>query len=693
MLIRNNQIGRKTEEIIKRYLFNGTYPKLKSITNELSTWMENHIPGTPSFKSHKIYKKDITNSTEFNNQMTAIEKDISDVYEASITQQNQLMRNFTQGEIAREKIRHDIDQINKELDQLISMSKYADNKYIHEDIISFENLSTIDIKRTDASVDISKRQVTLKERNIQSKRIIVDSSKVVTNVLQSHTGLYYVQPVKYAFDDSINTAWWSKVTTKETNSKNKMELEIVIPFNDVTEINTIEFTPHHTKEMYVTLEYSSDNNSYSSISTVTDIKILEPTSWTFKNTKMRYLKIRIKKYQYDELEGKNWVYYFGAKNIAIYKKSYEAESYIYTNKLSLPSNSKSLSISSDKTKRVGTDIGYEICFNPEAKETEQIWHEIDDYENKSNGKTKSIEINNTETVSVSGRKVIETGELVNGIRSYKLLKNDGSSIFTPDNTGNNTFTSFSNAKLYKGIHQWKREHTYKEFNGDVPLNSMWDTLYREKANMIDTDYFIKTNSLPFNKSNENFYRFTICVYSIVERQMPLSIQLTGISNKELKKRLGSYSIYCNQKRLVSVNEEVTLNFVNGWNEIQILIHLGDVTTRKDLPLNEMPDNFIIGKTNLVTEQYVRADLFPMELISKESLFYNISPLNHDYFAIDQQQVILNYYPNDTIFELIYDEEKQTGDGGIPYLLRAKLSRSEDDDSITPILNDIRVRTI
>lgn len=692
MRIRNNQIARKTEEIVKRYLFNGTYPKLKSITNELSIWMEKHTPGTPLFKSKKVFKKDLTSSEDFNEAMNNIETDITDAYDASIYQQNQLMKNFTQGEIMRERIRHDLDAINVELDKYIAMSKYADTKFVHENIVSFENANSVDMEQTTADLDLHNRQVTLKERNIQSKRIIVDSSKVTTSVLQSHSSIATVEPMRYAFDDSINTAWWCKVSTKETNSKNKMELEVVIPLGDLVEVNTLDFTPHHTKEMYVSLEYSKDNIIYSPISTVTNAKVLEPVKWSFKTTKMKYLKIRIKKNAYDEMQNaKAFIYYFGAKNIAIYKKSYEEESYLYTKVMDLPAKSKQLSVSASGTKRTGTDVNFAVCFNPMANDEDKLWHEVDDFNNKSNGKAKSIEINNIDTVSVSGRKVIETGEIFNGIRSYKILKNDGSSIFTPNNGGVTSFSEFLNAKLYRGVQQWRREQTYKPFIGDSPVNADWDTLYREKGNLISSDYFIKTNSLPFKQSQDNYYRFTTCIYSNTDRQIPMGVELTGISNKAIKKRLGSFSVYCNQSRLVSVNDEVTLKLTNGWNEIQVLVHLGDVAHRRDLEEDETPDSFLLGKMNIVAEAYVRADLFPMTLVDKQSLFYNISPLNHNYFAIDDQQVIINYLPQGTIFELMYDN-KDLSDETIEYIVRARMTRSSDDESATPILNTIRIRT-
>lgn len=692
MIIRNNQLAKKTEAIVKKYLFKGTYPQLKSITNELSIWVESHLPGTPTFKSKKVFKKDITNSDDFNEQTSAIEEDITDVYNASIEQHNQLMKNFTQGDIIRERIRFDIDEISNELDKLLILSKYADKNYIHEDVITFNDLSDIDIIRTDIDVDITNRQATLKERSIQSKRISVKEQNVEVKVLQSHTSVSTIEPISYAFDDSINTAWWIKVITKEINSNNRMEAEIIVTFDELTEINTLDFTPHHTSEMNVSLEYSLDNDTFNPISTVSNQKVTEPIKWSFKTTKMKYLKIRIKKNQYDDINGQGYLYYFGAKNIAIYKKSYEPEGTLYSKKLALPANSKQLSIESTKNNRSGTKLEFEVCFNPDQDKEFQIWHKVDDVNDKKATASKSISINDIELVNVSGRKVIETGEIINSVRAYKILKNDGSSIFTPDNKGVSTFSDFMNAKLYRGIHQWRREKTYVTFDGEIPLNAQWDTLYREKANLIDTDFFMKSNSLPLGQTKDNFYRYTICINSATDRQMPLGIELVGITNKEIKKRLGSYSVYCNQQRLVSVNEEVTLKLVTGWNEIQILVHIGDVSKRTDLLPDEVPNYFLVGKSNFVAEQYVRAELSPMIKTTKESLFYNVSLMNHGYFAIDDQQVILNYLAKDTIFELIYDN-KDLSTAAVPYIIKVKMSRNADDESLTPIIKDLHIRTI
>lgn len=692
MLIRNFQIARKTEQIIKKYLFQGTYPKLKNITNELSDWLREHNAGSPTLKVKKVFKKDITNSNDLNEQIESIDEDLKDSYNAAIIQHNQVTKNFTQGEIIRERFRHDIDEMNNRIDNLLSLSTYADSKYIHQDIISFENANNIDVKLSDADIDLMNRQVTLKERTLQSKKIRVAAEQVTLSVDSAYTSIENLEPISNAFDDSINSAWWAKVVTREHNTNNQMTLATVINLQQETEINTIDFIPHHTKEMFVTVEYSLDNVSFMPINSLSNNKVNGPIKWNFKTIKAKYLKIKVKKNGYDDITGQGNIYYFGAKNIGLYKKSYEEESYLYSKELQLPANSKQLSIVADKIEKSNTEIEYEICLNPNTLKDNQKWQKISDGNNKNSSIAKAIKINDIDTISVSGRKVIPTGERINGVASYKILKNDGSSIFTPENKGVSTFSDFLNAKLYRGIHQWRKEKIYVEFNGDTPINAEWDRLYREKGNLISTEYFMKTNALPLDKGKENFYRFTICVYSTINRQMPLAIDLVGMSNNELKKRLGSYSVYCNQKRMVSVNDEVTLNLVDGWNEIQILAHIGDVVQRNDFKEDEVPPYFLIGKTNFVEESIVRADLFAMELTTKESLFYNVSPLNHDYFAIDQQQVLLNYEAAGTVFELIYDN-KDLSKKSIPYKIRAKLKRDADDESATPIIKNIKVRTI
>lgn len=691
MKIKSLQVTRKTEEIVKRYLLGGTYPTFRTITKELSDWLQGHTPGVPSFVYRKIQKKSLSNSERFNEDLHRIDQDVKDSYEASIYQSNALMQNFTQGQIERDKLRHELEKVNNQIDELLTISKFAESKYVNEQIIGIEDMSLLNIKDSTADIDLAKKEVTLRERKLSSRRVQINPNQVKLEILQPYHSHDTLEKLTYAFDDSVNTAWWETVRTKEMNVNNKMELALIVSFADLTALNTIEYLPHHTKEMTVQLEYSTDGIAYTPIVKQTEEKSVNLRTWRFPTIKARTIKMRFTKYQYDERALDAYVYYFGAKNISMYEKSYEEESVLYSQQLNLPKNAKNLSILTEEENAEGTFIEYEVSLNPSELAEERIWHRMDSGDKTNSSYAKAIQLSNLEPKKVEARRSVATGEIVNGMQSFKLINQNGKSIISEDENQVESFSALSNAKLYRGLHQWKRERIYVPFNGDMPLNYQWDKLYTEKANLIKRDYYLKGNNLKFNAGTDNFYRFSICIYSNNSRQLPLGIQLVETVLNGVKKRLGSYSVYCNKNRLIPSNDEVTLSFERGWNEIQILYHLGDVLRRSDITVNEMPEGTYLGKLNIAGESMVRGDLLPMVLTEKNNLFHNISPRNNDYFAVDERQVILNYQPNNTVFQLVYDEEK-TAQVEMPYIIRATLKRAAGIDSITPRLKRIRIRS-
>ena len=116
MRIRNLQVTRKTEEIIKKYMLGGKYPTFRTITGELSEWLQAHMPGVPSFNFRKIHKKSTSSSNRFNEEVDQIDEDLRDAYSATIDQTKETMKNFNQSEVERNRVRHELNTISSEID-------------------------------------------------------------------------------------------------------------------------------------------------------------------------------------------------------------------------------------------------------------------------------------------------------------------------------------------------------------------------------------------------------------------------------------------------------------------------------------------------------------------------------------------------------------------------------------------------
>src|SRR5690606_83916 len=115
-----------------------------------------------------------------------------------------------------------------------------------------------------------------------------------------------------------------------------------------------------------------------------------------------------------------------------------------------------------------------------------------------------------------------------------------------------SFEDIIDPKLFRGINQWKCESVYLPFNGDIPINSQWEQINNTSPQSIYLSFFMKGNRLSCDRpqdSSNNFYRFTTCIYSEQEKGIPLSISVLQSLTSGHRKRLGSYSVYLNKKRL------------------------------------------------------------------------------------------------------------------------------------------------
>lgn len=151
-------------------------------------------------------------------------------------------------------------------------------------------------------------------------------------------------------------------------------------------------------------------------------------------------------------------------------------------------------------------------------------------------------------------------------------------------------------------------------------------------------------------------------------------------------------MYCGKKRLVPSNDEVSIELIEGWNEIQVLLHIGDLINRADLSTLSMPSSMNIGKINLSAEKLFRADLKPLTITEEGNLYRNVSVLNNDYYAIVDREILLNYDAQGTNFQLVYNEQRRE-DVTTNIIIRATLKREDNILGITPKIKSIRVRSM
>lgn len=700
MGIRKIQVTRTIENVIKRYLFDGRYPTLQTITHHFSQWLRENTPGAPGFNPIKVLRKQKSSSEDYNKNVDMIYQDISDAYTATIEQGKQIMSDFNYVETERGKMEHELAQLANQIDELMMMANNTDYRYFDGQVISFENMSQVNQSKSSVLINVQNKELTLKENAINSNRIIINPANAKFNVLKPYDATKVLELLDYAFDDTINTAWWQVVKTKQLDTQ--MTAELVIIFDQEESINMIEYLPHNGSAVDVKIEYTLDGTGFTSINQQGEVdRITGIKSWVFQEEKVKGIKFVFTKTEHDDQSSGFYQYYFGAKNIAIYKKNYLSKGIMYSNPIEFNENVQTISMYAEHEVPFNTDIRYEIAlYEDDDKPLEElIWHPISSSDETKPRYAKFVDLNMKETRVVESQRAEATGEIINGMKVFRLLKDNGDGLvseeITDDQTGETqeTFDDIQNPKLFRGINQWKRERTYRPFDGKIPLNSHWEEAWTKNPQNIRVKFLAIGNRLSLSRDDggvsDNFYRFTTCIYSDQPKSLPLSISVMQTLTSGLRKRLGSYSVYLNKKRLSPSNDEVTLDFVQGWNEIQILYHWGNMEERKDLSANMLPSISYVGKFNFAAETKVRAELNYMEYLDTHSLYSNVSPNNNNYFSIYERQIVLNYLPEDTIFQLVYETNKDLEKHNT-IIVKAELERNIETPSITPKIKRIRL---
>lgn len=670
------------ERIVRYYLVHGRYPTLQTITYHFSQWLREHVPGAPSFTPLHVLRKSKSDADSYNENVRLIHDDISDAYQATIEQTTKVMSDFQFADTERSKIYHDLMAIAKKIDQLLLVNSAGGEVLMEQ----FTDMSRVDKTRSSVFVDVINQAITLSENKRDTEKILLVGSQAKFNPLTPNVKSAALESTNNAFDDDINSAWWQVL---KTSGPGTVRGELVVKLATDTELTEIEYVAHHGKPVLIQVETSTDGTTFSPLPGKNNQKtVVDSDVWSFPKMTVRAIKFVYEKKEHDDNSAGVYNYYFGAKNISAYCKSYLGSGTLITNPFVFETqNLNMVSLKASHDIPYNTSIDYAVALMQDRQDfSELVWYPISSQDDSAPKYAKVVEFNMRGVKYVEFNKSEATGQIINGMQVFKLANDSG------DGTLPESFDAIHNPLLLRGINQWRRERTYVKFDGTVPLNSTWQEQLTNRPDQVITDYLPIGNTLSLRRSNggpnDNFYRFTACIYSEENRVEPLSLAVIQ-TVADTRKRLGAFAVYVNSERMVPTNEEVTMTLKVGWNEIQILYHWGDMQLRRDFTQSELPNETYLGKFNFMKETKVRADLAPMTYVDTHSLYHNISPNNHDYFSISESQVVLNYKPQNCIFQLSYEVDTEDAANN-QIVLQAVFNRSEDTPYLTPKITALQL---
>lgn len=662
MRIKKIQIEKQAELIVKSFLQDGVYPSFRLIRSHLSKRLVGYKLGKPTFRYEPVKGK--TNVSQLNQQFFAISEDLTTAFEAMILQKNAIVTHFSEGEVMRQKIENRLRKVNKRMNKLL-VETGSKNRYLQTETISFEDMQGIDMSESDAFVDVKEGTLKLNEQNDLSNRVNIKRQDINIHVDTPYTKMIEHGKKENIINDNLNESWMAEILTDRLNDQQEMKVSIVMSVS--APFNRIAITPHHVGDVEVSVYYEVQDGAYQKLG---NKEVYEASDNIYINTEKietNSIKIELTKRGFDDNIAKGYRFYLGLRNIVLESVSYESTSEIYTNALPIPVHATQMGgkLELDVNNETSATMYVAIHNQPEVNKKELKWQEV--YTTKTPLPQQTlVEITTLVEERESARRTIAYGEKGEGIPLNKLVKSNGESLFAKEH-----LLDIEDPRLYRGVGQWKSEGIYAPFTGEIPLKATWEQKRKEKKSSVVINYQHRGNDLHYSGKDLNMYKFSICVYGKREERLPIALlNITGV-----------YSLYINEERIVTSNNEALCLFKEGWNEIAIYIHIGDIKKRKDLHKDEIPYGFSIGKLDILYFLTQRAEMRPMNYVTKDNLLYNVNLLDDDSYTIIDKEILLISPVKDIEHQLVYSVKKDTEQKWLH--VKIVLERKRERQDITP----------
>lgn len=678
MSIKQERLKQVVNDIIKEELQKGKFPSSQTVLWKISKNLQEYNLNEPQNKLRIARTNYAINPDDYNTSIDEITSDLNIIYECLLEFQNKAMKSFDQFEIEKKRYEYQVDNLEKELKEIISANTGRTFKKSVYDI--FTDMEHVDFSGTDANIDINNKEATIAKANGQSNKLYLDSGTKVSFSIpatQNVVSKTATGDINNILNNMENMVWQQEI---ETNVQNEITGTLLIEFPTAISMNQIDISLHSIKESTLMIEVSKDGEVWSALPRYrTPIKVLDKISLIFPAITAMKVRILISKDEADKLivskDKSQYIYLYGIKNISFFQASYKKMSTLLSNVFNLDDGNiftiDKVSLVAETDIPNGTSINYYIALDSDNPQWIPISHE-DDPHPKYN---KVIDFHNIETAypeiftfesTISIENVRQLNNLnVNGVKFYKL------------GTVSDKMIIPGTERLFCGKNAWKVDTYTLEHNTDyIPSASDWiGKSYNTEYNKVSGKPGVVASNKAFD-INTNV-RYSCSVYSSDEQ------------------KVASHKLICNLPCAIYMNGEliytgipdgdvdVDYYFKRGWNDIIILTYTSGTSLILD-----------IGMDILKKGQRMYATGTPYKLVSLFDLQYNIRNNRQNVYAItyinDEAVLVLNNYITDIDYEFFYKYTTQANTK-TKILVKAELIREESITQLSPKLKSYTLR--
>jgi len=460
MSIRNTQIKKAIDKIVKNHLKSNVSPTKEALAGDMYEYFNANEPGLPTFKGLSVNKKTVTSSEEYYKALDEIEWDLEVLFEDLLQKNEKLINRQISQDVKRKKIIKKIDEIKAELEETKEvMQEYNENIILDEYAFTDYNKYTDD---STAFLDLKYDNLKLKPLLYKTSTRFIENITLDDYSPQGRMNTEEVAGLENARNDYENDSWILKVEPEDGLEEDieQASVSLLVKLANETFINQIELISNAAEEEIVDIQLSQDKKEWINIFNATGRQTLkERLMYYFEPIKAKYAYITIAK-NFTEIDDRD-IYIFSLRNISFYDMKYDNNNYIESNVRRLPSRHTidKIKLEADEYVPDGTSANYYINIYQEDGEKDQ-YSVVPSNRQAAADENKIINLINTSEYSVELQNNIEKHHIEELDRHNKRFYRINEEFERLSDDIIDTEVS-----LFKGIEQWEKQ-AYQHYRPD-----------------------------------------------------------------------------------------------------------------------------------------------------------------------------------------------------------------------------------
>ena len=319
------------EDLISVLITAGSSPTTADITSAYNAFVAGRDLSKPllTTDTYKVVADEVSSVDKYNAMKVRVQRDLLVAYTELFNLTDSSMKSYDRWVTGSALIEKRLADLDSRIDSLLLLTQDVDD-FVHFTEENFTSVDFIDLENSTVTIDPILRRVSIPASNTGATRINLNgllTKDIEFNVL-SRSQLVVVREAPntsplYAVHDT-EQSWQSRVYM--ASSAKPVLAEYQITMSEAVDISKIRIQLHASNTgstIQVTPLLSADGINFTQIASNNFTSaVLKNTVFTCAPTSTKVVKLLLTKISPDTVDGKFYVYEFGATDIAIFSEGY-----------------------------------------------------------------------------------------------------------------------------------------------------------------------------------------------------------------------------------------------------------------------------------------------------------------------------------------------------------------------------------